>query len=778
MALNEKQLNLNVMKHVALSLFLLFLFSINGIAQLAPIGQWREHMDYRSGKRVALANDKVYVATNFGAYSVGREDGEINRFSKVTGLNDVGVRTLNYYAAGEKLLIAYNNSNLDVLYRNDVINIPDILRSTVSGDKTIYNISFHNNNAYLSTGLGVIVVDLQKYEISNTFIIGNNGTNVKVNGFAADATRFYAATEEGLKVANQNSANLNDYRSWTNISGTNGIPAGPVQQVFVINSSIIVQSINTLYINNGSNWQAIYSDAWRWESVNVSDATILVSEERFGWSERRVLSLATNGTVSATVQNNNELTYPFHAVKSGNEIWIADFEKGLVKAEGNLFARYAINSPYGPLDGEMHFFKNKLYIAGGSVNDAWNYQFNGTGFFTFDGSEWKDYNRSNLSFMDSVFDVISIVVDPRDETIYAGSFGGGLLEFKSPTQYKIYKQNSPLGVTVGDPNSYRVGGLAFDAENNLWISNFGAVNNFVVKKADGNWRTFRVPFLIQDNMVGAVLIDDADQKWIQVPQGNGLFVYNHGSSIDNAGDDRWKWFQTGRGSGNLPSNVVNCMVKDKDGFIWLGTDKGIAVIQCPGEVFTTNGCEAFQPIVQQDNFAGFLFENEDVRSIAVDAANRKWVGTKNGVWLISADGEKVLERFTAENSPLLSNAIIRIAIDPKTGEVYFSTFNGIISYRAGATEAVENPDKAVVFPSPVPAGYTGTIGIRGLPENAIVKIVELNGRLVYQTRSLGGQAIWNGRDYRNQRVSSGVYLVLAKDEFGTEKQVGKIVFIK
>lgn len=766
------------MKYSVVCFFLLLFCCSKLVAQLAPIGQWREHMDYRSGKRVALASDKVYVATNFGAYSVGREDGEITRISKVNGLNDVGVRTLNYYTAGEKLLIAYNNSNLDVLYRNDVINIPDILRSTVTGDKTISNISFHNNKAYLSAGLAVIVVDLEKYEISNTFIIGNNGANVKVNGFAADATRFYAATEEGLKVANQNATNLNDYRSWTILSGTNGLPAGAVQQVFTINSTIVVQYFNTIYINNGSNWQAIYTDDWRWESVNVSDAAILISEERFGWNERRVLSINTGGVINSTVQNNNELRYPFHAVKSGGEIWIADFEKGLVKAEGNLFERYAINSPYGPLDGEMSFFNNKLYVAGGSINDAWNYQFNGTGFFTFDGNEWKDYNRTNLSFMDTVFDVITIAVDPRDETIYAGSFGGGLLEFKSATQYKIYKQNSALNVAIGDPNNYRVGGMAFDAANNLWISNFGGSNNFLVKKADGNWQQFRVPFLIQDNMVGAVLIDDADQKWIQVPQGNGLLVYNHGASIDNTADDRWKWFQTGRGSGNLPSNAVNCMVKDKDGFIWLGTDKGIAIIQCPGDVFTTNGCEAFQPVVQQDNFAGFLFENEDVRAIAVDAANRKWVGTRNGVWLISADGEKVLERFTVENSPLLSNAIIRIAINPKTGEVYFSTFNGICSYRGGATEASENPGKVIVFPSPVPPGYNGNIGIRGLPENSIVKIVELNGRLVYQTRSLGGQVVWNGRDYRNQRVSSGVYMVLAKDEFGTEKQVGKIVFIK
>lgn len=279
-------------------------------------------------------------------------------------------------------------------------------------------------------------------------------------------------------------------------------------------------------------------------------------------------------------------------------------------------------------------------------------------------------------------------------------------------------------------------------------------------------------------MVGAIVIDDANQKWIQVPQGNGLLCYNHGASIDNAGDDRWKWFQTGRGNGNLPSNFVNCLVKDKDGFIWLGTDKGIAIIQCPGEVFTANGCEAFQPIVQQDNFAGFLFENEEVRALAVDGANRKWVGTRNGVWLISADGEKVIQRFSAENSPLLSNEIIRIAIDPQSGEVFFSTFNGICSYRSTATEAAETKDQVIVFPSPVPAGYNGMIGIRGLPENSIVKITELNGRLVYQTRSLGGQAVWNGKDYNNQRVSSGVYLVLAKNETGTEKNVGKIVFIK
>jgi hypothetical protein len=766
-----------MMKQLFLSLICLFLVLI-AATQITPIGQWREHMDYRSGLRVTLSTEKVFTASKFGAYSVSRNEGEVERLNKVTGLSDVGIRSIKYNTTNNKLLIAYNNSNLDVIYRNDVIHIPDIFRSNVSGDKNVYDISFVNDKAYLSTGLGVIAVDLVKYEISNTWFIGNNGSQVKVNGFAADATSFYAATNEGLKVANQNSSNPGDYRSWVLVSGTNGLPSGIVQNVMVIQNKVIIQIFNSLYLFNGSNWQLLYNDDWRWENVNASDGSILICEEKNAWNERRVLVLNVNGSVQTNVQNNNQLRYPFQAVKSGTEIWIADFEKGLVKAEANSFERFAINSPYGSLDGELLFTKNSLYVAGGSVNESWNYLYNGSGFFTFNNDEWKDYNRTNLSWMDTVLDIISIAVDPRSNVIYAGSFGGGLVEFESATKYKIYKQNSPINVAIGDPNNYRVSGLAFDAENNLWISNFAGANNFLVKKADGSWKAFRVPFLISDNMVGAIVIDDANQKWIQVPQGNGLLCFNHGSSIENSGDDRWKWLQAGKGNGNLPSNFVNCMVKDKDGFIWLGTDKGISIIQCPGEVFTANGCEAFQPIVQQDNFAGYLFENEEVRALAVDGANRKWVGTRNGVWLISADGEKVIQRFTAENSPLLSNEIIRIAIDPKTGEVFFSTFNGICSYRSTATEASENKDKVIVFPSPVPAGYNGTIGIRGLLENAIVKITELNGRLVYQTRSLGGQAVWNGNDYTNKRVSSGVYLIIAKDETGIEKHVGKIVFIK
>jgi hypothetical protein len=161
----------------------------------------------------------------------------------------------------------------------------------------------------------------------------------------------------------------------------------------------------------------------------------------------------------------------------------------------------------------------------------------------------------------------------------------------------------------------------------------------------------------------------------------------------------------------------------------------------------------------------------------VDGADRKWVGTNTGAWLISEDGENVITNLTTQNSPLFNDTVNSIGIDGTTGEVFFSTPEGMCSYRGTATVAAAGTNNLLVFPNPVPPGYSGTIAIRGVPDNAFVKITEMNGRLVYQTRALGGQAVWNGNDYSGNRVASGVYLVLIADENNQQKVAAKIVFI-
>jgi ligand-binding sensor domain-containing protein len=329
---------------------------------------------------------------------------------------------------------------------------------------------------------------------------------------------------------------------------------------------------------------------------------------------------------------------------------------------------------------------------------------------------------------------------------------------------------------VGDPTSYRVSGLAFDQDHNLWIANFGSGRLLHVLKNDGSWKSFTAPFFLNQNAAAQIVIDDAGQKWITSPLGNGLIVFDDNHTIDNLNDDKWRLYRQGTGQGNLPSGIVNAIAKDKSGFIWIGTSDGIGVIQCPQDAFTS-GCETIWPTIKEGNFTNYLFKGQEIRSIAVDGADRKWIATSSGAWLVSPDGDKVIMHLTEEKTPLLSNDVKSIVINGQTGEVFFATAKGISSFRSTATEAVETKDKVLVFPNPVPPSYNGNIGIRGLPENSIVRITETNGRLVYQTRALGGQAIWNGKDYRGGQAASGVYLVLASDQTSGEKVVAKIVFV-
>lgn len=742
---------------------------------MPPIGFWRDHLPYNSAIDLAAGKGKIYCATPYSLFSVSTDDKSFERISKTSGLSETGISAIHYDPNTEKLFIAYSNSNIDIIYRNDIINIPDLMRDNVIGDKAFYNIYSLGKDYYLSTGLGVVVVDGERFEIRETWLIGNGGNQVKINAVSSDAGFFYAATEEGLKKVANNGVNLADYNNWQLISGANGLPAGICQNVLTLQNKVVVQKDDSLFVQNGTNWTLLYQDGWPIINVNVSDNKINICQRRTT-GESKVTIIDINGAVINTFSQPSLISFPRKAIQLNNDTWIADEVNSLLKANTTSIEQYNPGSPVGITTGEMVVYNKALYAASGGVDPLWNAQNNKDGISIFKEGNWSTINGKQYTQVDSLADYIALAIDPRDETIWAGSFGGGLLHIKSDQSFEIFKQNL-LSVAINNPLAYRVAGLAFDIENNLWITNYGAPQPLVVKKTDGAVTKFGLPFSITENALTQIIIDDNNYKWIVAAKGGGLLCFEHGSSIENTGDDRWKRFTTGAGNGNLPDNNVLCIGKDKNGFIWIGTANGIGVIQCLQDVFSGQGCEAIWPIVQQGSFAGYLFAGEEVSSIAVDGADRKWVATKKGVWLINASGEKVIYQFTEANSPLLSNDVKKIVIDNETGEVYFATSKGICSFRSTATEGGERNENVLIFPNPVPPGYNGTIGIKGLVGNAIVKITELDGRLVYQTRAAGGQAVWNGRDYKGRKISTGVYLVLVSNDERTEKKAAKIVFI-
>ena len=461
--------------------------------------------------------------------------------------------------------------------------------------------------------------------------------------------------------------------------------------------------------------------------------------------------------------------------------WIADLWHGLLKYTDTTFAGNLVLT--GPPSNNVFRMAisddNVLYMAEGGTDGAYiNYNYDATGPIIYDHTDWKNYPLNYFGEISNCYDLVDVAIDNNAKKAYFGSLQGGLVQLdmtnNSLYKYDTTNTNSVLHAQAGSANIFKVSAVCMDPSGNLWMSNTGSPRTLVVKTPDGQWANFSVPNDLQT--VRQMVSDDYGQIWMG-GRGNNLVVYSPGQNVLDASDDQFVTLTTAVGGGVLPNVNMWTIAKDKSGDIWVGTDQGIATFYCAGSMFSSNGCDATLIKVNQGGYIGYLFSTEIVKAIAVDGANRKWVGSTNGVWLISDDGTKQLLHFTSDNSPLPSNQIVNIAVDEKTGEVYIGTDQGLVSYQGDAILGGGKKGTALVYPNPVKHDYTGPIAIKGLVDNAYVKITDAAGILVFQGRANGGQMIWDGKGYNGNKVQTGIYLVYAATDLGQEHNVGKIIFI-
>ena len=227
---------------------------------------------------------------------------------------------------------------------------------------------------------------------------------------------------------------------------------------------------------------------------------------------------------------------------------------------------------------------------------------------------------------------------------------------------------------------------------------------------------------------------------------------------------------------------VNNVAEDLSGNIWVGTDQGPFMIEgreAGAESITFQQIKV--PRNDGSDYADYLLSGVNISSIAVDGANRKWFGTNGaGVFLISADNMSQLQYFKSDDSYLLSNTIMSIAINQPTGEVFFLTDEGLCSYFSDASVSTQNmtKDDVYAYPNPVTPDYTGLITIKGLSLDADVKICSSSGKMIAEGRSNGGIFTWDGRDRNGERVASGVYMVITATSNGNKGTVCKIAIIR
>lgn len=696
------------------------------------------------------------------------------RISKCTGLSDIGFNDIIYDESRGNLIICYANSNIDIYNDARVRNIPDIKRKNISGDKNIYAITLHNDFAYLACGFGIVVLDLKKLEIKDTYIIGPGGSSIKVNRVVIKDDLIYAATPIGLLRAHLNSPALGNFAEWQLQGLSENLPEKECLTIEAGEPGVFAAFGDSIYRYQNNSWQLLYTRSG-----------FKISRLRYQADKLYACYVSDSSSAIITLQNNtiDSLVnssfsgYPIDIYEDlpNQIIWVADYYNGLFKYKNNAAQRFVPTGPESSNVWQIATYNGNVYVAPGGRDANNNFAYNRDGFFVYNQNQWFTYAGKYIPMLrDTIMDIIAVAHNPQNGKTYFGSFvDGGIIEY-TPDEIKIYKQDV-LSSNIVFPN-YACTGLAMDALGNLWASNPGTNKPLVVRKADGTWKKFSVSAITTTNRPSKMVTDRFNQIWVSLIF-QGLYVYNYGADIDNPNDDKSMVLSTAFGNGSLPDMNVNAMAVDKQDQLWIGTNKGIGVIYCPQNIFEPGGCDAQRIIVTgPDGIAGYLLEAEKVTAIAVDGGNRKWVGTENGVWLLSENGTKELLHFTTDNSPLFSNIIIDIAVDDKTGVVYIGTDKGIIAYQSDATEPVlADKCELDISPNPVNHGYDGYIAVRNLPYNCTVKVMDAAGDMVYQGRSNGGTFSWDGRNYLGQKAASGVYYLTAISNDGTYTCRGKLI---
>jgi len=713
-----------------------------GLSQDIPLGTWRTHNSYTSIYSITFGPSKVYAASDNGIVVVDPSANELKTLTKLDGLSEVDITDVAFDQPRNQLLVSYADGTLDIVREKEIIQFTSLKNSpTIPGSKRINHITIRQNLAYLSADYGVVVFDLALLEVKETWRdLGPQGQTLRIveSTFLEDSV--FLATANGV-IAGNISSNLLDFANWKRFS--TGAFTAPVNSINVFNATIYA-------VINGAGLYSYAAGLWSLVNFPGSEFNRLGTGSNLYVTENATLwQLNTMGVFSKV--ESEKITQPFYAAEDGSgKLWIGDLHNGLVSDRSGTFEKYVPNGP--TFYGSFRFVYNdkKIYSVSGGYTPAYTPAGESALVNYFSSGLWQ--TETGLLQQD----VTDLVFTGTKK--FVATFGNGLQVVTAGTPILYTNANSPLSTN-------RITALASSAEG-VWVTNYGSPQSLHLLKNDNTWQSFSFSGSVTQ-FPTQMVVDLLGQVWMALNPslGGGLLVFNREKNQS-------VYLNEATGTGSLPSRSVYALAVDRGGQVWVGTAAGVAYFPNPSQVFSS-GINAVKPI-----FNGrFLLRDETVTTIAVDGGNRKWMGTQRGVWLFDPFGEKQEYNFNKTNSPVLSDIFIDIEIEPTSGEVFFGTDKGIISYRGDATEGQPGFGDVKIFPNPVTSAFTGEVSISGLATDVNVKVTDIAGRLIWQTQANGGTATWNVRDYNGRRAATGMYLVIAVSQDASESIVGKIAVI-
>lgn len=733
----------------------LFLFASITLPQ--QYTNWINYTDMKDVKSLFASGNTILAATTGGGFEYHISNRSYNKFNKADGLTGIELTAVTQDKYG-KIWFGSNTGVIDIYDPETGVikSLVDIANSD-KASKSINQLYADGDTIFASTDFGITLINAKSFVFIDTYFkFGVLPSNIKVKNITR-TNLLYAGTEAGIAVQKPGTTNLSAPESWDVYPQLAPGLSNNANKIVFFEDKLTVATTRGISVFDGNNWQPLITD---FNNVNIPDLFVrdnllyIISDNTFySYSAGNLNTIISS---SATLKSISYTEFKGILIASNSGVLIVDEEEF-----------YFPNGPAANQFPNMTIDPSGNFWSGSGINNA------GKGLYKYDGINWINLNAQTYPVLINN-DYYSIYAAP-DNTIYSGNWGQGFIRVRGNDIVRFDTNNTDMLGFPGSTSFLLIGGFGIDSRNNLWILNVEAAdrNTLAMLTPDSAWYFFTIPaeqnrvLKLHDNLV----IDQYDTKWFSSADEtrSGLFYFNENKTYSEPADDRSGYLNTQSG---LNSNTVNSVIVDRRGDVWVGTGLGVNII--------TNTSTVLSSSPQLRISSVFSVRQQSINAIAVDPLNQKWVGTNQGLVLLNSDGSRLLASFDVTNSPLLSDRIVSLTIDERTGKVFVGTEAGLTVFETTAVRPLEAFEELFTFPNPfVISDASGFITIDGLVRDCNIKILSVSGKLVSEFSTPGGRVgYWDGRDLSGDIVNSGVYIIVAFDKDGNSVATGKVAVLR
>lgn len=761
---------------------------------VAP-GTWQAFPAMRQVQAIASSDGTLWAGTDGGVFRYDPASGEIRRYTTVDGLSSPAVRSLAIDERHAAVWIGHASGTLDRLdpRTGAIRTFFEIARADRYAQRGINRIRPTGDSLLVATDFGVVVFDVVRGEVRDTFErFGALETGIPVFDILAaplsdGAPGFWVATRDGVASARQDAPNLRAASAWT----VDAASPRPALVLAYFDGAIFAGKGRSpgSADPDGDLRRRVAQGHWARQYVTLDPVFDLISAgDRLTAISPFFVGVLAPGAPPTTHQVLDATMLISAGRGPDGRVWVGDRVRGVLQlpvpgpVSGPVEAVQTV-VPSGPLTNDVRS------IDVGADGAVWvGYRpslglIDGMGRLS--GASWTNF--STLTGHRVASGTIRSVVADRRGMAWGSAEGGGLMRVEPDGTVTVFgEDNSTLRAEAGFPGFIISHGVTEGPDGRIWVTNYGAVNPLHVWDPDGGWTAVPRPAATPAiaNRFSTITVDRFGQKWVSLihttsPAGAGFMAIRTGATDPTQTD---AVAVTGAGSAatgtGLPHPSVRAMVEDLDGRMWIGTERGLALVFSPGSA-VANPALAQPTWARTADQAAYLLRDLHIFAMTVDASGRLWLASSSGLWVVNAAGNEVEAHFTPENSPLASTAVIDLVYDATTGTIWLATEAGVMSYRTTSTAPARRAERLRVYPNPYRPAQDPFVRIEGLVARTRIRILTPDGQVVAAMEARGGSATWDGRDQRTgQLVPSGVYLVSAAGMDGEGTAHGKIAVIR